>query len=278
MIPIGLNLTTMGIDSSWWLESARMAESAGFSGVWSWDHFISRGKKTTPVLECWTTLTAAAALTSRLRVGSFIDNVMNRHPAVLARMVATIAEQSGGRVELGMGVGGYDGEAVAYGIPFPEPAERSAMLEEAIAVIRLLWTGGPASFDGRYYQLADAYAYPAPTPAPRIIVGGEKPGGARLAARAGDGWTTNAEDYERLLPIHLKELDAHGRRRADVAHLVAVSIDKDLQLEDQPLFADMTTFLGEWHDRGADELIVSWVKPVHLPALLEAAARAGIAG
>ena len=276
MIPIGLNLTSMGVTSAWWLDAARQAERAGFSAVWCWDHSISRGKKTTPVLECWTTLTATAALTSTLMVGSFVDNVMNRQPAILARMVATLSEQSGARVELGMGVGGNEDEAVAYGIPFPAPRERVEILEEAVAVIRLLWGGGPADFSGRHFQLHDAWSYPVPQPVPRIIIGGEKPAGARLAARVGDGWTTNAPDYEHLLPIHLAELAAHGRTRRQVAHLVAVSLERDVPIERQPLIADMTSFLGEWRDRGADELIVDWVRPAQLSALLEAAARAGL--
>jgi alkanesulfonate monooxygenase SsuD/methylene tetrahydromethanopterin reductase-like flavin-dependent oxidoreductase (luciferase family) len=277
MIPIGINPTTIGVASDWWLKAARDAEAAGFKGVWSWDHFVSRGKKQDPVLECWTTLTAAAAHTSRLYVGSFINNVMNRHPAVLARMLATLWEQSGGRVELGMGVGGSGPELPSYGIDLPEPPVRSAILAEAVSVIRLLWSGGPVDFDGHYFQLHGAFAHPAPEPPPRIIVGGEKPAGARLAARIGDGWTTNAEDYASLLPTHLEALSAASRSRAQIAHLVAVSIDKDMPLDRQPLFADMATFLGEWHDRGADEVIVSWVKPADLPALLEAGARAGLA-
>ena len=202
---------------------------------------------------------------------------MNRHPAVLARMVATLWDQSGGRVELGIGVGGSGPELPSYGIELPEPQVRSAMLEEAVAVIRLLWTGGPVDYDGRYFKLHEAYAHPAPEPPPRIIVGGEKPAGARLAALAGDGWTTNAADYEALLPVHLEELAAQGRSRAQIAHLIAVSIDKDVPLDRQPLIADMATFLGEWQRRGADEIIVSWVKPADLPALLEAGARASLA-
>jgi alkanesulfonate monooxygenase SsuD/methylene tetrahydromethanopterin reductase-like flavin-dependent oxidoreductase (luciferase family) len=277
VIPIGVNLTSIGVRSDWWLGAARDLEQAGFSTAWCWDHFVSRGTKTDPVLECWTTLTAAAAATNRLRVGSFISNVMNRHPAVLARMVATLWDQSGGRVEVGLGVGGYEAEMTAYGVPFPPPAERVAILEEAAAVMRALWTGGPASFSGRHFSLADAWAHPAPEPPPRIIVGGEKPGGARLAARVGDGWTTNAADYERLLPIHLDELSRHGRSRAKMAHLVAVSLARDEPLASQPLIADLTTFAAEWQARGADELIVNWVRPAELPALLEAASRAGLA-
>ncbi len=277
MIPIGLNPTTIGVSAQWWRDAARQAEAAGFAGVWAWDHFISRGRKTTPVLECWTTLTAAAAVTSRIHVGSFVDNVMNRHPAVLARMLATLWEQSGGRVELGIGVGGNPAEAEAYGIPFPAPAERVALLEEAVAVIRRLWSGGPVNYQGRFFQLHDAWAYPVPDPAPRIIVGGETPAGARLAARVGDGWTTNADDYERLLPIHLAELSAHARSRAQVDHLVAVSLLRDVALDEQPLIADMAAYLAEWQTRGADEVIVNWVRPAELPALLDAAARAGLA-
>jgi alkanesulfonate monooxygenase SsuD/methylene tetrahydromethanopterin reductase-like flavin-dependent oxidoreductase (luciferase family) len=277
MIPIGVNLTAIGVHSQWWLSSARDVEHAGFAGVWCWDHFISRGKKVDPVLECWTTLAAAAAVTSRIKVGSFVTGVANRHPAILARMLATMWDQSGGRVELGIGVGGFEAEKVAYGIPFPEPPVRVRMLEEAVAVMRKLWSGGPVDYSGEFFDLKEAWAHPAPEPPPRIIVGGEKPGGARLAARIGDGWTTNAEDYERLLPIHLEELSAHGRSRAEMSHLLAVSLSRDEPLDRQPLIADMETFAGEWAERGADELIVNWVRPAELPALLEAAERAGLA-
>ncbi|MEP7378981.1 MAG: LLM class flavin-dependent oxidoreductase [Chloroflexota bacterium] len=278
MIPIGLNPTTIGVSSAWWRETAIAAQQAGFKGVWSWDHFVSRGKKTDPVLECWTTLTAAAAATTTLRVGSFINNVMNRHPAVLARMLATLCDQAPGRVELGIGVGGSGPELGMYGIDLPAPSVRVRILEEAVAVIRLLWAGGPADYHGEFFQLHEAYAFPTPNPAPRIIVGGEKPGGARLAARVGDGWTTNGTDYEQLLPIHLAELEAHGRTRADVVHLIAVDLARDVDLAEQPLIADMATFLGEWHDRGADEVVVSWVRVNQRDALLDAAVRAGLAG
>jgi alkanesulfonate monooxygenase SsuD/methylene tetrahydromethanopterin reductase-like flavin-dependent oxidoreductase (luciferase family) len=279
LIPVGLNLTSIGVTSAWWLQSARQAEAAGFAAVWCWDHFISQGQnKVSPVLECWTTLSAAAAVTRRIRVGSFVTSVMNRQPAVLARMVATIADQSGGRVELGLGVGGNASEMEAYGIDFPPPAERVARLAEAVTVLRLLWTGGPVDFEGRHFRLRQAFAHPVPSPAPRIIVGGEKPAGARLAARVGDGWTTNGPDYERLLPLHLDELAEHGRRRSDLAHLVAIGLARDEPLEHQALIADLAGVAAEWQARGADELIINWVRPDELPALLAAAERAGLRG
>jgi alkanesulfonate monooxygenase SsuD/methylene tetrahydromethanopterin reductase-like flavin-dependent oxidoreductase (luciferase family) len=163
-----------------------------------------------------------------------------------------------------------------YGIELPEPRVRVRLLEEAVAVIRLLWAGGPADFAGEFFNLRGAYAFPAPSPAPRIIVGGEKPGGARLAARVGDGWTTNGTDYDELLPIHLAELEAKGRSRSGISHLIAVDIARDVPLPRQPLIADMATFLGEWQERGADEIIVSWVRPDELEPLLDAAVRAGL--
>jgi len=276
MIPIGLNLTSIGVSSEWWMDSARAADQAGFAGVWCWDHHISRGRKQDPVLECWTTLTAAAAHTSRLKVGSFVTNVMNRPPQILARMLATIWDQSNGRVELGIGVGGNSGESAKYGIPFPSPAERLAILEEAVAVIRALWTGGPIDYEGTHFRLKEAWSHPAPEPPPRIIIGGEKPAGARLAARVGDGWTTNGPDYAELLPVHLAELSVHGRSRAEISHLVAVRLDRDEPLDRQQLIADMAGFLAEWQERGADEIVVSWVKPAELQALLDAAERAGL--
>jgi alkanesulfonate monooxygenase SsuD/methylene tetrahydromethanopterin reductase-like flavin-dependent oxidoreductase (luciferase family) len=278
VIPIGLNLTSIGVSSAWWREAARQAEAAGFAGVWCWDHFVSRGRRDSPVLECWTTLTAAAAATSHIRVGSFVTNVMNRPPPVLARMLATLADQVGNRVELGVGVGGYAAEMEAYGLDFPPPAERAARLAEAVDVLRLMWSGGPVDYDGEFFRLRAAHAFPVPSPPPRIIVGGEKPAGARLAARVGDGWTTNAVDYERLLPVHLEALVAGGRSRSDVAHLLAVDVARDVPLERQPLIADLAGFAAECQARGADELIVSWVRPTELPALLKSAERAGLGG
>jgi alkanesulfonate monooxygenase SsuD/methylene tetrahydromethanopterin reductase-like flavin-dependent oxidoreductase (luciferase family) len=277
-IPVGVNLTSIGVPADWWLSTAALLESAGFSGVWCWDHFVSRGKLTDPVLECWTMLTATAATTSRLRVGSFVSNVMNRHPAVLARMAATVHAISGGRIDVGIGIGGHPAEHQAYGIDFPEPPERAARLEEAVQVLRLLWTGGPVDFDGRFYQLNGAHAFPAPRPAPRIIVGGEKPAGARLAARIGDGWAMNGPDFDRLLPEFLGSLEAAGRSRTDVRVVVTLDLDGGTPPERQPALVDLAATATEWRERGADELVLHWIRPRDLPAILGAAERAGLAG
>ena len=109
------------------------------------DHFVVRGARTTPVLEAWTALAVVGGTTRRLGLMTFVANVMNRHPAVLARMAATLQEATGGRLTLGIGIGGHPAEHAAYGIPFPPARERVARLEEAVAVMRALWTGGPVT-------------------------------------------------------------------------------------------------------------------------------------
>src|SRR6476659_3852863 len=119
----------------------------------------------------------AAAQTARVTVVPFLLNVRQRHSAVVPRMASTLQIASGGRLIVGIGIGGAPKEHAAYGIDFPEAPERVARLEEAVAVIRALWTGGPVSRPSPYYPLADAIAYPVPDPPPPIIVGGETAAG-----------------------------------------------------------------------------------------------------
>src|SRR4029078_4187346 len=144
-LPRGVTIRTIRAEPGWWLESARRLDAAGYQGVWAWDHFVGQGDTTVPVVESWTILSVPAAQTTNVTVGPFVINVMNRHPAVLARMASTLQIASGGRLVLGVGIGGAHKEHAAYGIDFPEAKERAARLEEAIGVIRALWTGGPVT-------------------------------------------------------------------------------------------------------------------------------------
>jgi len=136
---------------------------------------------------------------------------MNRHPALVARMAATLQDASGGRFTLGIGIGGAPAEHKAYGIDFPDVDERVQRLEEAVAVIRALWTGGPVTRPSRFYPLEGAHAFPAPVPPPRLLIGGGSPAGVRLAARIGDGWAAESDDFERLLPLFHDALAAEGK-------------------------------------------------------------------
>ncbi len=212
-LPLGVCLRSIRATPGWWLESARRLDEAGFAGVWSWDHFIGRGDKTVPVVEAWTILALAAAQTQNVTVGTFVMNVMNRHPALVARMASTLHIATGGRLVLGIGIGGAPKEHEAYGMEFPEAPERVARLEEAVAVIRALWTGGPITRPSPFYPLREAHAFPVPEPPPKIIVGGETRPGAALAARIGDGWSTFDDNFEAHLPVYLEALEAAGRSR-----------------------------------------------------------------
>jgi alkanesulfonate monooxygenase SsuD/methylene tetrahydromethanopterin reductase-like flavin-dependent oxidoreductase (luciferase family) len=273
--PIGVALGVIGVDASWWLDSARRIDEAGYAGVWAWDHFVGRGDRATAVLECWTMLAMAAATTRTATVGSFVTNAMNRHPAVLARMVGTLQVASGGRAVLGIGIGGHPDEHEAYGIPFPDVPERVARLEEAVAVVRALWSGGPVDRPSPFYPLRDAVAHPVPDPPPPIVVGGETPAGARLAARIGDGWTGFSDRFDELIRVYLEALAGAGRRREDMVVLLGVQDGWGAgdALAGSPWVSAPLETLAAWRARGADGAVVQARTPADVDALVAATER-----
>ena len=274
-LPIGICLRAIRAEPVWWLDSARRLDEAGYAGLWCWDHFMGRGEKTVPVVESWTILSMAAAQTRRVTVAPFVLNVMNRHPALVARMASTLHIASGGRLILGIGIGGAPAEHAAYGMDFPETPERVARLEEAVAVIRALWTGGPVTRPSPYYPLAEAFAHPVPDPAPRIIIGGETPAGARLAARIGDGWNTFDDNFEANLPRYLEALEAAGRSRAEQTVLVGFQGDwlSEASIRDTGWTQDPRATWERWHEAGADGAIVLARSTDDVDALVDAVAR-----
>jgi alkanesulfonate monooxygenase SsuD/methylene tetrahydromethanopterin reductase-like flavin-dependent oxidoreductase (luciferase family) len=274
-LPIGVTLRSIRAEPGWWLESARRLDEAGYAGIWSWDHFMGRGDLSVPVVEGWTILSMAAAATHRITVGTFVANVMNRHPAVLARMASTLQIASGGRLVLGIGIGGHPKVHAAYGMAFPEAKERAARLEEAIAVLRALWTGGPVTRPSPFYPLEEAVAFPVPDPPPPIIIGGETPAGARLAGRIGDGWSTFDDNFERNLPLYLEALDAAGRRRAEQRVLVGFQGDwlADADIAESEWVREPRAAWERWREIGADGAIVLARTTADVDALVDAVAR-----
>ena len=274
-LPIGVCLRSIRAEPRWWLDSAGRLDAAGYAGLWAWDHFMGRGDLTVPVIECWTILAMAAAATDQATVGPFVLNVMNRHPAVVARMASTLQIASGGRLILGVGIGGAPKEHTAYGIDFPPPPERVARLEEAVAAIRALWTGGPITRESPFYPLSDAHAYPAPDPPPPIIVGGETAAGARLAGRIGDGWSAFDENFEAHLPLYLESLAANGRRREDQRVIVGFQGDwlSEESIADSPWVTAPRESWQRWHEAGADGAIVLARTTADVDALVAATDR-----
>ena len=136
-----------------------------------------------PTLECWTTLSALAAETRQLRLIPMVLANLYRPPALLAKMAATLDVISGGRLELGIGAGGGRGDHVASGYQFPSTVVRVEMLDEAVDLIKKLWTGDRVDFEGRYYSLRGATIDPPPLqrPHPPVLIGGH---GERYLLRA----------------------------------------------------------------------------------------------
>jgi len=180
------------------LAVAHVTEETGFDAFFRSDHYlrITAPEHGAGPSDAWTTLAGLARDTHRIRLGTLVTPVTFRLPGPLAISVANVDAMSGGRVELGLGTGWYDGEHEAYGIPYPGLGERFDLLEEQLQIVKGLWAtpeGSTYSFSGTHYSLTDSPALPKPVqrPGPPIIMGGF---GAtrtpRLAAEHADEFNT----------------------------------------------------------------------------------------
>jgi alkanesulfonate monooxygenase SsuD/methylene tetrahydromethanopterin reductase-like flavin-dependent oxidoreductase (luciferase family) len=199
-------------------DAALAAEEGGYDGIWLWDHLAGQAHDADRVLECWTTLSALAAVVPRVVLGPLVLNVANRRPAVLATMAATLQEVSGGRLLLGLGAGGgrgvpYPAEQVATGMTVPPDPVRRQQVREAVHVLRQLWTGRAEPFAGEHYPLGEATGFLRPDPPPPIVLGAFGPKMARLAGECADGINTHAghPDLARLLAVAREAHAAVGR-------------------------------------------------------------------
>src|SRR5580692_10121865 len=159
------------------LALVRATEAAGFDAFFRSDHYLGIDADDTGYrpTDSWTTLAGLAVQTERVRLGTLVTASTYRHPGQLAVEVATVAQMSGGRAELGIGAAWYEREHQYFGIPFPGLGERFDRLEEQLAILTGLWDTKPGerfSFDGKHYQLTDCASVPRPVARPKIIVGG----------------------------------------------------------------------------------------------------------
>ena len=183
-----------GVSWDQWVALALACEEHGFDAMFRSDHYVSFSHPAEfGSLDAWTTLAALGVRTERIRLGTLVSPVTFRHPSVLAKSVVTADQASGGRVELGMGAGWFEGEHRAFGFPFPPTGERWAMLEEQVEIVHRLWDRDEdaVSFQGRHYRLENCHALPKPVqdPHPPLILGGH--GGPR-ALRLASLW---ADEY-----------------------------------------------------------------------------------
>jgi F420-dependent oxidoreductase-like protein len=216
---------------------AKAAEDLGFDAFFRSDHYLSMGSASglPGPTDAWLTLAALAGETSRIRLGTLVSPATFRLPGPLAISVAQADQMSGGRVELGLGAGWYQAEHTAYGIPFPDVAERFDRFAEQVEIVHgLLTTKDGERFDytGRYYQLAGSPALPKPvqSPHPPLILGGAgRKKGAALAARFADEFNANFVPPEQTREIFDRVRAAAAQTGRDLVYSTAqvVCVGKD---------------------------------------------------
>jgi F420-dependent oxidoreductase-like protein len=219
------------------VEVAHAAERLGFESIWLFDHVHTTPDPTDELtFESFTTLSALAALTRRVRLGHIVICTAFRNPALLAKMISTMDTISGGRMELGIGAGWKREEWEAYGYKFPPTRERLALLEESLEVITALFAPGRATYEGKRVRVRGAINLPKPIQQPRvpIMVGGNGPEVTwRLAARFADELNVDGMSPEELrdeaLPVIRQRCEEIGRDPATLqvsAHIWWTNLER----------------------------------------------------
>jgi alkanesulfonate monooxygenase SsuD/methylene tetrahydromethanopterin reductase-like flavin-dependent oxidoreductase (luciferase family) len=185
---------------------ARSADEAGFDNLWLIDHLYTPGAVELDVLEGWTTLAALATWTTRIRLGLLVGCNPFRHPAVLAKMAATVDHISDGRLDLGLGWGSVEDELAAYGFDGKTRRQRAEELDESLDVIKLMFAGEAFDYDGRHFRLRGAIGRPTPVQAklPIHIGGAGRQLTLPLVAKHADWWNCVGgarENLDELVPL-----------------------------------------------------------------------------
>jgi alkanesulfonate monooxygenase SsuD/methylene tetrahydromethanopterin reductase-like flavin-dependent oxidoreductase (luciferase family) len=189
-----------------------------FQSAWVADHFVPWAnfqEPTTDTYECWSTICYLAGLFKEFTFGSIVMSQSYRNPALVAKMSSTLQTLTGGRYVLGIGAGWKKDEYLSYGYKYPEPATRIHQLEEAVQIIRMMWTQEKSTFHGKYYDIENAICSPKPEPAiPVLIGGGGKQLTLRVVAKYADWWNFPGgtfENYTELLAVLRGHCEQVGR-------------------------------------------------------------------
>jgi F420-dependent oxidoreductase-like protein len=192
---VRFGVTLPQLKRSW--EDARAAaqefEQLGYDSVWVNDHLYGVPMPSVPIMEAWTLLTAIGAVTSRVELGTLVSPPGFRNPALHGKMAATLDYITGGRVIVGLGIGWFEAEFRGYGYDFPPVGHRLAQLEEAVQLMRRMWTEPESTFEGKHFHTENILCEPRPVRQPPILIGG---GGERvllrIAAQHADIWNNLA--------------------------------------------------------------------------------------
>jgi alkanesulfonate monooxygenase SsuD/methylene tetrahydromethanopterin reductase-like flavin-dependent oxidoreductase (luciferase family) len=216
---VGTTLPQFTEDPDKLLEGARRAEALGLDSIWVFDHLWPlTGGKQRPIFECWGTLAWLAAATERIGIGTLVTRSTLRHPAVLAKMAATVATIAPGRLTIAIGSGdeASRGENEAYGIPYLAGDERIAQLISTVRVVRDYLHAPAVSFDDEFASIHELPSSPEADPAPKLWVGGRSDDVLETAALVADGWNGWGGTPERF--------------RQDAASVTEYAAERDVEL------------------------------------------------
>jgi alkanesulfonate monooxygenase SsuD/methylene tetrahydromethanopterin reductase-like flavin-dependent oxidoreductase (luciferase family) len=227
---LGVTLPQFTDDPSRLLDAARRAETLGFDSIWLFDHLwpLSGGKER-PILECWTTLAYLAAATDRITLGTLVTRSSLRHPAVLAKMAATVSSIAPGRLIVGVGSGDdlSRKENEAYGIDYFAGADRVDQLEETVMAVTLSLSGESVTCDGDFTSLEDLTTSPRAQQRPRVWVAGRSGDATSLAGRLADGWNGWAGTPEDFGVDAAEVIEAAKGRPVELTWAGLVSLKRD---------------------------------------------------
>ena len=209
-------------------------QGAIFESAWNFDHFYPLvGDPTGPCMEAWTTLSALAQATSRIRVGCMVNGMHYRHPAVVANMAASLDIISDGRFELGLGAGWHEDESAAYGIPLGTLKDRFDRFDEGVEIIDSLLTNTTTDFDGEYFTITDARSEPKPVQSPRpplVIGGGGEKRTLKTVAMYADHWNlpfAKPHHFEHKHEVLLQHCADVGRDPGEITKSVQIGFEAD---------------------------------------------------
>lgn len=228
MVRLGVMIEAQeGLTWQRWSRIVETAENSNFDSVWRSDHLFSvMGVTERDQLSLWPSLTQVAARDSKLEFGALVSPSTFRHPVMLAKDSVALDNLSNGRFWLGIGAGWNEREHRSFGFPLPPLKDRMDRLEEAIEVIKLLWTGDTVSYPGKHFRLDDAQMHPVPvrpTGVPMMIGGSGERRTLRMVARFADEWNATAsalEDYRHKVDVLERHCNDVGRDRSSVAQSI----------------------------------------------------------
>jgi alkanesulfonate monooxygenase SsuD/methylene tetrahydromethanopterin reductase-like flavin-dependent oxidoreductase (luciferase family) len=254
-VRVGLKINQHELTWPALVSRAGRADELGFDNLWIFDHFRPQTAPLTgPCMEAWSLLAALAVTTTRIRLGALATGVMWRNPAVLAAQAATIDNLAEGRLEIAIGAAWDDTQHRALGVAFPAIRERSERLDEAIQVMRTLFTEDHATFTGRYYRLRDASYRPRPLQShiPIWVAAGGDRLMIPLAARRADVW--HCFEGIEVLPEKVRLFDHHAAEAGRDPSSIRRAANIDMSGGDRDVLSDAARL----RELRFTDLVVPW--------------------